>query len=119
MHSQPLEVLEAWRNSTSEYKDALSWDTHVDWPKRTQTLKEAERPCDQWQKPRYGTIKINTDETQCKTTIRAGVGWLGRDFAGLLQAAGGSGTGYCHSAAAAKACAIRDTLRASIDHGFD
>ncbi|KAM1560691.1 hypothetical protein ACFX1Z_003912 [Malus domestica] len=78
-----------------------------------------ERTPKQWQKPRFGMIKINTDAAWCKTTMRAGVGWLGRDFAGFLLAAGGSWNGYCHSAAAAEACAIRDALLACIEHGFD
>ncbi|XP_068304381.1 uncharacterized protein [Pyrus communis] len=46
------------------------------------------------------------------------VSWVGRDFAGLLQAAAGSGNGFCYSAAAAEACAIRDALLACIDNGF-
>ena len=48
-----------------------------------------------------------------------GVGWVCRDFAGILQAAGGSGSGLCHSAAAAEAYAIRDALVACTSHGFD
>ena len=35
--------------------------------------------------------------------MRASVGWVARDFAGLLQAEGGSGGLYCHNAAAAEA----------------
>ncbi|KAM1654040.1 hypothetical protein ACFX2K_006483 [Malus domestica] len=48
-----------------------------------------------------------------------GLGWLGRDFAGLLQAAGGIGSGFCHSVAAAEASAIRYALLACIEHGFN
>ncbi|KAM1053626.1 hypothetical protein ACFX13_001154 [Malus domestica] len=51
--------------------------------------------------------------------MRMEVGWLGRDFARLLQVAGGSGIGFYHSAAAAEALAIREALLACIDHGFD
>ncbi|KAM1406396.1 hypothetical protein ACFXTH_001072 [Malus domestica] len=47
-----------------------------------------------------------------------GMGWLGRDFARLLQAARGSGIGFCHRAAT-EALAIRAALLACIDHGFD
>ncbi|KAM1160595.1 hypothetical protein ACFX19_034183 [Malus domestica] len=75
--------------------------------------------CTKWQKPRFGTIKINTDAAWCKDTMRIGVGWLGRDFAGLLQAAGGIGSGFCHSANATEASAIRYALLACIDHGFN
>ncbi|KAM1348571.1 hypothetical protein ACFX2F_002741 [Malus domestica] len=58
---------------------------------------------------------MNTDAAWCKSSLRAGVGWVGRDFAGLLQAAGGLGTGFCHSTATA----IRSALLACIDNGFD
>ncbi|KAM1118763.1 hypothetical protein PS1_043450 [Malus domestica] len=62
---------------------------------------------------------MNTDAAWCKSSLRAGVGWVGRDFAGLLQTARGLGTGFCHSAAAVEACAIRGVLMAYIDNGFD
>ncbi|KAM0958411.1 hypothetical protein ACFX13_024104 [Malus domestica] len=77
------------------------------------------RPQLHWQKPNFGTIKVNTDAAWCRSSMRTGVGWVGRDFAGLLQFAGGSGTGICHSAAAAEACAIRSALMACIENGFD
>ncbi|CAN6703649.1 unnamed protein product [Malus baccata var. baccata] len=54
-----------------------------------------------------------------ETTLRTGVGWVCRDFAGLLQGAGGSGTALCHSAAAGEAAAIRTALLACIDYGYD
>ncbi|KAM1345849.1 hypothetical protein PS2_034947 [Malus domestica] len=83
------------------------------------TIMVSDRICTKWKRPRFGTIKINTDAAWCKDTLCMGVGWLGRDFAGLLQAAGGSGTGFSHSAAAAEASAIRFALLSCIDHGFD
>lgn len=49
----------------------------------------------------------------------AGVGWVAHDFAGLLQAAEGSGGLFCHSVAAAEATAIRDALEFCIKQGFD
>ncbi|CAN6715719.1 unnamed protein product [Malus baccata var. baccata] len=52
-------------------------------------------------------------------TMRMGIGWVGRDFAGLLHAAGGIGSGFCHCAAAAEAAAIRYALLACIDLGFN
>ncbi|CAN6581073.1 unnamed protein product [Malus baccata var. baccata] len=54
-----------------------------------------------------------------KTTLHTGVGWVCRDFAGLLHGVGGSGSEMCHSAAAGEACAIRTALLACIDYGFD
>ncbi|CAN6583607.1 unnamed protein product [Malus baccata var. baccata] len=116
---QPLDILEAWRKSTSAYKDCLEReddDNRVRLPKIT---KASDTFCTKWQKPRFGTIKINSDAAWCKDTFRMGLGWLGRDFAGLLQAAGGTGSGFCHSAAAAEASAIRYALLACIDHGFN
>ena len=72
-----------------------------------------------WRKPRFGVLKINIDAAWCKASLRTGVGWVCRDFAGVLHAAGGSGGGLCHSAATAEAWAIREALSACEDHGFD
>lgn len=71
-----------------------------------------------WKKPEFGTVKVNTDAAWCKNSLRMGVGWVCRDFAGLLQAAGGSGANFSLSAAAAEACAIREALLACSGNGF-
>ncbi|XP_070667372.1 uncharacterized protein [Malus domestica] len=118
IYHQPLEVLEMWRKNTSEYREALAWDSLEDCTSITKPNQEMQSSSKQWQKPSFGTIKINTDAAWCKHTMRSGMGWLGRDFAGVLQAAGGSGVGYCHSAAAAKASTIREALKMCIDHEF-
>ncbi|KAM2577983.1 hypothetical protein TB2_003585 [Malus domestica] len=119
IHRQPLDILEAWRKSTSEYKDSLARNADDFSPRLPKTSKATALNCTKWQKPRFGTIKINTDAAWCKDSMHMGVGWLGRDFAGLLQAASGSGSGFCHSAAAAEASAIRYALLSWIDHGFE
>ncbi|CAN6691212.1 unnamed protein product [Malus baccata var. baccata] len=116
---QPLDILEAWRKSTSEYKDCLVREDDDNRPRLSKTIKASETFCTKWQKPRFGTIKINSDAAWCKDKMRMGLGWLGRDFAGMLQAAGGIGSGFCHSAAAAEASAIRYALLACIEHGFN
>ncbi|KAM1311122.1 hypothetical protein PS1_007620 [Malus domestica] len=72
-----------------------------------------------WTKPEFGFIKVNTDAAWCKNSLRMGVGWVCRDFAGVLQAAGGSGTGPCHSAAAGEAHAIREAILACTSLGFN
>lgn len=72
----------------------------------------------QWWDPKYRRIKVNTDAAWCKSTLRMSVGWVCRDFARMLHAAGGSGTGLCHSTAAGEACAIRDAILACINLGF-
>ncbi|KAM1913203.1 hypothetical protein ACFX14_001169 [Malus domestica] len=72
-----------------------------------------------WEKPAFGILKVNTDTSWCKTTLRTGVGWVCRDFAGLLHGAGGSGVELCHSLAAGEAAAIRTALMACIDYGYD
>ncbi|CAN6554841.1 unnamed protein product [Malus baccata var. baccata] len=119
IHRQPLDILEAWKKSTSEYKDSLTPENDDYSPRLPKTIKASALNCTKWKRPRFGTIKINIDAAWCKDTMRMGMGWLGRDFAGLLQAAGGSETGFCHSAAAAKVSAIRFALLSCIDHGFD
>ncbi|CAN6703250.1 unnamed protein product [Malus baccata var. baccata] len=116
---QPLDILEAWRKSTSEYKNCLEREDDDNRARLPKTTKASDTFCTKWQKPRFGTIKINSDAAWCKDTFRMGLGWLGRDFAGLLQAAGGTGSGFCHSDAAAEASAIRYALLACIDHGFN
>ncbi|KAM0957034.1 hypothetical protein ACFX2A_025739 [Malus domestica] len=73
------------------------------------TMDEARRTA-QWQKSKYEFMKVNTDAAWCKKTLCAGVGWVSSDFAGLLQAAKGSGTMFCHTVAVAEACVIRDAL---------
>ncbi|KAM2182098.1 hypothetical protein ACFX1Q_032627 [Malus domestica] len=72
-----------------------------------------------WEKPAFGVLKVNIDTSWCKTTLCMGVGWVCRDFAGLLHGAGGSGVELCHSAAAGEASAIRTALMAYIDYGYD
>ncbi|CAN6552805.1 unnamed protein product [Malus baccata var. baccata] len=75
--------------------------------------------CNFWNHVKDRTDADDISQDFAFDTLRMGVGWLGRDFAGLLQAAGGSGTGFSHSAAAAEASAIRFALLSCIDHGFD
>ncbi|KAM1442397.1 hypothetical protein ACFXTO_010385 [Malus domestica] len=119
IHRQPLEILEAWRKSTTEYRASLARDSVEYCPRSPKTIMGTGKTYGKWQKPRYGTIKINTNAAWCKNTMCMGVGWLGHDFARLLQVAGRSGIDYCHSTAAAEALAIRAALMACIDHGFD
>ncbi|KAM2209549.1 hypothetical protein ACFXTI_025394 [Malus domestica] len=119
LHRQPLEVVDLWRKNINEFRTASASVEANDWAKEAGSSKAANRPDLYWQRPKYGTIKINTDAAWCKNTHRAGVGWVGRDFVGVLQVAGGSGTELCHSAAAAKAIAIRTALVACINHRFN
>ncbi|CAN6697763.1 unnamed protein product [Malus baccata var. baccata] len=104
-----------WKNrndvSTSEYKGSLARDSDDYSPRLSKTIKDSEITYAKWQKPRFGSIKINTDAASCKSTMHMGVGWL--------APAGGSGVGFCHSAAVAKALAIRNALMACIVQGFD
>ncbi|XP_050125801.1 uncharacterized protein LOC126603092 [Malus sylvestris] len=119
LHRQPLEVVDLWRKNINEFR-ATSASVEVDdWAKEAGSSKAAARPALHWQRPKYGTIKINTDAAWCKKTHCAGVGWVGLDFAEVLQAAGGSGTELCHSTAAAEAIAIRTALAVCINHGFN
>ncbi|KAM1053412.1 hypothetical protein PS2_000909 [Malus domestica] len=108
-----------WRKNISEYREAMPRNLKSDCDMISKTLKMEQRPKLHWTKPKFGIIKVNTDAAWCGSSLQTGVGWVGRDFAGLLQFARGSGTGICHSAAAAEACAIRSALMACIDNGFD
>ncbi|KAM1174398.1 hypothetical protein ACFX19_027535 [Malus domestica] len=108
-----------WRKNISEYREALSPSLEEECQLNSKPHKMANRLKSHRKKPTFGTIKINTDAAWCGSSLQTGVGWVGRDFAGLLQFAGGSGTSLCHSAAAAEASAIRSALLACIDNGFD
>ncbi|KAM2152029.1 hypothetical protein ACFX1R_046399 [Malus domestica] len=119
VYRQHLEVMMLWRKNISKYPEALSPSLEGDCQLKLKPHKLGFRPKPQWKKPTFGTIKINTDAAWCRSSLRTGMGWVGRDFAGLLQFAGGSGTGLCHSAVAAEACAVRSALLACIDNGFD
>ncbi|KAM1385216.1 hypothetical protein PS2_031364 [Malus domestica] len=111
--------MKLWRKNIYEYCEALSLSLEGESHLNSKPLKTEKRPQLHWMKPKFGTLKVNIDAAWCRSSLRTGVGWVGRDFEGLLQFAGGSGTGICHSAAAAGACAIRSALMACIDNGFD
>ncbi|CAN6724078.1 unnamed protein product [Malus baccata var. baccata] len=117
-HRQHLEVMMLWRKNIYEYREAMSLSLKSEDQLTSKNLKSKQSPQLHWTKPKFGTIKVNTDAAWCSSSLRTGVGWVGRDFAGLLQAAGGTGSGFCHSAAAAEASAIRFALLACIEHGF-
>ncbi|CAN6693921.1 unnamed protein product [Malus baccata var. baccata] len=119
VHRQHLEVMMLWRKNIYEYREALSLSLKSEDQLISKNLKTEQSPQLHWTKPKFGTIKVNTDAAWCSSSLRTGIGWVGRDFAGLLQFAGGSGTSICHSAAAAEACAIRSALVSCIENGFD
>ncbi|CAN6725118.1 unnamed protein product [Malus baccata var. baccata] len=119
LYRQPLDVMDLWWKNIIEFREASTCLGDTARNMVVTPLSATARPSLHWQRPRYGTIKINTDAAWCKATLRAGVGWVGRDFAGVLQAAGGLGTVRCLSAAAAEAIAIRNALKACITHRFN
>ncbi|KAM1474108.1 hypothetical protein ACFX2I_030163 [Malus domestica] len=80
--------MDLWWKNINEFIEASARVEDDDWNKDVGPLSAAGRPSLHWQRPRYETIKINTDAAWCKDSLRAGVGWVGRDFAGVLQAAG-------------------------------
>ncbi|KAM2925614.1 hypothetical protein FF1_043107 [Malus domestica] len=80
-----------WRKNISEYREALSQGLVEECQKNLKPTKLANRSQSHWKKPKFGSIKMNTDAAWCKSSLRVGVGWVGRDFAGLLQADGGVG----------------------------
>ncbi|KAB2627366.1 hypothetical protein D8674_020984 [Pyrus ussuriensis x Pyrus communis] len=55
----------------------------------------------------FGVLKINCDGAWCGKTCKGGYGWVVRDFAGMLLAAGGVGGLLFSSAAMVEAAAIR------------
>ncbi|KAM2788728.1 hypothetical protein COP1_009330 [Malus domestica] len=119
VHRQSSELLEVWSRNISEFRDATLCEPVGKQPGSQSKIAPLDRGACRWKKPAFGILKVNTDASWCKTTLRTGVGWVCRDFAGLLQGAEGSGAALCHSAAAGEATAIRTALLACIDHGYD
>ncbi|KAM1792323.1 hypothetical protein ACFX12_036188 [Malus domestica] len=116
---QPLDILGLWMRNLGEFREAGSQRTKGAQPTDGLLSPSSARRPGQWKKPGFGTIKVNTDAAWRKETLCVGVGWVARDFAGLLQAAGGSRGLLCHSAAAAEALAIRAALDFCVRHGFN
>ncbi|CAN6541494.1 unnamed protein product [Malus baccata var. baccata] len=115
-HCHPNEILTVWRKNIGEYMEAMnlgSLDEGVVRPKLPPPMPML------WEKPKFGTFKLNTDASWCSASFRAGAGWVIRDFAGILHAAGGSGTSSFHCATAAEAHAIRTGLQYCSDYGFE
>ncbi|KAM1552113.1 hypothetical protein FF1_044189 [Malus domestica] len=119
VHRQPLEILESWRRNIAEFKDATLGQTTGDQAKGRPRNPPLDRGACRWVKLAFGVLKVNTDAPWCRKSLRTGVGWVCRDFAGLLHGAGGSGAELYHSAAAGEAAAIRTALTACIDYGYD
>ncbi|KAM1775069.1 hypothetical protein ACFX12_044360 [Malus domestica] len=119
VHRQPLEILESWRRNIAEFKDATLGQTTGDQAKGRPRNPPLDRGACRWVKPTFGVLKVNTDAPWCRKSLCTGVGWVCRDFVGLLHGAGGSGAELYHSAAAGEAAAIRTALTACIDYGYD
>ncbi|CAN6720512.1 unnamed protein product [Malus baccata var. baccata] len=103
MQHQSLEVLNIWRSSLAEFREATTRTADGDRPPRDAGTSEVRRRGAMWTKPGFGFIKVNTDAAWCKNSLRMG----------------GSGTGLCHSAAAGEAHAIREAILACISLGFN
>ena len=118
-YHHPLDILELWKMNIAEFRDARALKMAAG--RNCQSGHPIPRPVKRntvWRKPSFGTFKLNTDAAWCKDSLRGGVGWVARDFAGLLQAAGGTGGLFCLSAVMAEACAIRSRLEACLKLGF-
>lgn len=116
---QPNEILEVWKKSLGEYRNAT--DTREQrkrsgLPNLIPTELTGKK---QWQKSCFGKMKVNTDAAWCKEPRVAGVRWEARDFAGVLHAAGGSGTMRFQSAAVVEVAAIREALEFCLNQGLD
>ena len=87
----------------AEFRDARMQQMDDAPPDGTSALPSLQRDL-HWQKPDFGTIKVNTDGAWCKDSFRTS------GFAGILHAASGTGNILCHSAAAAEAITILHAL---------
>ncbi|XP_068305217.1 uncharacterized protein [Pyrus communis] len=71
-----------------------------------------------WKRPVFWVMKVNCDGAWCAKTCKGGYGWIMRDFAGLLQVAGGEGGLFFNTAAMAEAAAIRAALLVCLELGY-
>ncbi|KAM1587593.1 hypothetical protein ACFX10_026729 [Malus domestica] len=92
LYRQPLDVMDLWWKNIFEFREASTSLGDDAWNMDVTPLSATARPSLHWQRPRYGTIKINTDAAWCKVSLRA---------------------------AAAEAIAIRNALKACITHRFN
>ncbi|KAM1955585.1 hypothetical protein ACFX16_025095 [Malus domestica] len=63
-----------------------------------------------WKEPPFGSWKVNCDATWHANKGTGAVGWVIRDFVGLLQLAGGTAELHAANAQMAEAVAMRDAL---------
>ncbi|KAM1100610.1 hypothetical protein FF1_007035 [Malus domestica] len=71
-----------------------------------------------WKRPDLGSIKFNCDGAWNASTMHGGIGWVARDFAGLLQVAGGTGKLMFLSSIAAEAAAVRAAMGGCCESGL-
>ena len=114
----PTGIVECWRRNIVDYQNAQASRELVQPPSASVEAHVGTGVSGQWKKPIFGVLKINTDAAWCKVTKRADLGWVVRDFAGILQAARGTGSWRFHSTAAAEAAAIREALRFCVDQNL-
>ncbi|KAM2560684.1 hypothetical protein TB1_011838 [Malus domestica] len=107
---EPLEVVEVWKQNIAKFRGARAQKGVEKSPRMGNVAIESMPRRVQWKPPLFGTLKVNSDAAWCKDMLRAGVGWVVCDFAGLLQPAGGLGELFCHSTAIAEVVAVRDSL---------
>ncbi|KAM1764898.1 hypothetical protein ACFX11_004094 [Malus domestica] len=91
VHRHPMEILEVWKKNIGEFRGAKLQVAAPSCRFGAAVREVAKGQKVAWQKPEFATVKVYTDAAWCKESLRAGVGWVARDFAGLLRAAGGSG----------------------------
>ncbi|KAM2449128.1 hypothetical protein PS1_019258 [Malus domestica] len=118
MEANPMESVNVVRNQIMEYRAAhetAKMSNAVG--ARGETVSYAGQPV-RWKRPRFGVLKVNCDGAWCASTFRGGYGWVVRDFAGMLLAAGGEGGLFFNKAAMAEASAVRAALLVCRERGF-
>ncbi|KAM1442372.1 hypothetical protein ACFXTO_010366 [Malus domestica] len=116
--ANPMEGVNVVRSQIMEYRashDPAKMPTTVDVV--GEAAFYAGRPV-RWKRPKFGVIKVNCDGAWCESTLREGYGWVVRDFAGMLLAAGGEGDLLFNKAAMAEASAVRAALMVCRERGF-
>ncbi|CAN6691445.1 unnamed protein product [Malus baccata var. baccata] len=123
--TDPQVAVELWQRHVEEFRIAMDFSggrrlvvIGEEGVRHGDVIVEGERGDEegpiQWQKPVFGTLKLNCDAAWKKATGEGGVGWVLRDFVGIPLLAGGVGGGRFGDVIMAEAEAIRHGLESLV-----
>ncbi|XP_068328217.1 uncharacterized protein [Pyrus communis] len=109
-YKTPKDAIDLSRRHIQEFRDAQSEKTRAKECYGKPSTSIFAGQTFRWQRPSFGTLKINCDGAWRGILMLGGYGWMVRDFAGLLKLASGVGGEFFNDAAMVEAAAIRAAL---------